>query len=160
MGMNFKKIRSFDLLAILLVIGAIILGINIFTNKSDFWVTVYIKLNNQPSWVDEAIKVGDSESLGKEEIAKILDKKSIPAEALTELEVQWLEWYKPGWNPRPIFNLTKNNRDITLKVKLSAKKDPLGELEFKGNSLKVNEPIEIKTRTIHIRGVVMAMEGQ
>ena len=166
MGIFGKKLQSFDLLVVLLLLISSMVIFRIFIvktpmlRKGEVWVTLEIKLNNQPPWVDEAIKVGESEFLGKKEIAKIIDKKSIPTQAATDFDVRWVEYTRPDKNPRlMIFDLPvyKENRDIFLMAKVLARNDIGGGLEFKGYSLKINETIEIETKPINIYGVVIGI---
>lgn len=159
-AVNLRKLKPFDVLMILLGVGVIVLGANIFITKitisktSDSWVIVDLRLDNQPPWVDEAIKIGSSELSGRREIARIVDKKSVPAESLSRFEINRIRSGQDQGSPVLSFYLPayKNSRDIIVRVKLLAKQNSQQGMKFKEGFIKVDEPIEINTspRRIYI----------
>lgn len=162
------KIKAFDALIIILVFTALLVAFKVLKELNlirpeESPVIVLVRLNNQPPWVDAAIKAGDGEFSVKKKIATILEKNAVTTQAASEFELQWLKpAYKDGRPKGVILDLPvyKDNLDITLRVRILARKNDLGELEFKNHVVKVNEAIEIKTEKINIQGIVMAFDKE
>jgi len=165
-ALNFRKLKFFDLLMILLGAGVVVLGLRILTvdkqclGKGYSWAVVYVRLNNQPVWVDEAIKIGDKELQGKREVAEILEKHSVLTQAEKDYEVRFTKHFRTGKAQTLAVDLPvyKENLDISLKVNVLAKKNPYLGLGFKDYKLKVNETIEIETENIVISGIITRLE--
>ncbi len=113
--------------------------------KTSASVLVRIQLYNRHPWLEEAIAVGDSETIRQGDkdqvIAKIVKKSSRPARVMVPNDsgVQFID------HP--------SKKDITLTVELHCKELKDG-LCLKDKKVMIGESITIKTEKTRIEGVI------
>jgi len=153
-GKVFGKINLIDLLIVVVVLAVVGVALK-FLLANEEWITVELKLSNQPLWIMDALYVGDFDGKPGDVNAEVTDIEVIASSTGTPAVATLVSSITTGKIS------LGSSKELTKDIILTAKMRVTTKTEnnhtyysFKGDELKLGSAVELKLGNADISGVV------